>query len=131
MLLSFINKIKTIGGFMETTVPAPEIIMDRHGDVGFRKIDVLPERCKKPSQSKVIFVGSHNNSHAYDNGIWFPVEGDEFVIGYLVAKNTTLTHPDHGEPTSGQLRTAKLENGIYEVRKQVEITHQGMRPVDD
>ena len=102
----------------------------RHGDMEIRGVKELPEGLKKV-KTKVLMVGSHNNSHTFDNGEMYQVENDDFIVGYLVAKNTTLFHPEHGEEVGKSLKEAKIEDGIYEVRKQVEYTNEGMKQVED
>jgi hypothetical protein len=103
----------------------------RHGEIGFIKIDSLPENLTK-SDSKVIMQGSHGNSHSFDNGEIFFKNVDQYIFGYFVAKNTTLYHNDHGkEVVKGKPRTAKLPNGIYELRKQNEVINNELKPVID
>lgn len=90
------------------------------------KVDKLPEGLT-PSASKVMMTGSHGNNHAFDRGtLYFRKEGD-YVFGYLDAKDTTLLHPEHQDETGG----AKIEDGIYELRKQNEFTPEGLVPVQD
>ena len=69
----------------------------RHGDMALIGIAELPNGVKK-SKTKNIMKGSHENDHSFDDGILFlPKSNNDFVIGYLEAKNTTLLHLDHGE----------------------------------
>ena len=90
------------------------------------KVDKLPENLV-PSKEKIFMVGSHGNNHSIDNGtLYFNKEGD-FIFGYLEAKNTSLHHPEH-QDDSGK---AKIEDGIYELRKQNEFTPEGLIPVQD
>ncbi len=100
----------------------------RHGDICFVKIDKLPKGLEE-SKSKEIVKGSHNNSHSFDGGKLYP-KSDGQIIGYFRASNTTLLHPDHGRG-KGQNKKAILPDGIYEVRKQVEFTPQGLIPIVD
>jgi hypothetical protein len=81
----------------------------------------------KVSKSKTINVGSHNHAHIIDKGeLYFKKESD-FVFGYLVAKDTSLLHPEH----SPKVGDAKLEDGIYQLVKQNEYTVDGLVPVVD
>lgn len=97
----------------------------RHGEVCLKGVEKLPEGLEL-SKSNVIMVGSHANSHKIDKGeLYFKKEG-EYVFGYLVAKNTTLLHPEHG--VNGK---AKIEDGVYQLIRQVEYTPQGLIPVKD
>lgn len=101
----------------------------RHGEILFVEIEKLPEGLKK-EQTKIIVKGSHGHDHTFDNGkIYFKKTGD-FIIGYFVAENTTLFHPEHGVG-KGNLKKAKLPNGIYAIHKQVEYTPEGLKPVID
>jgi hypothetical protein len=85
----------------------------RHGEIIGVLINKLPDGLEL-SKSKVIMVGSHSNSHTIDKGeLYFKKEGD-YVFGYLVAKNTTLLHPEHGDKNG----RAKIADGIYKLIKQ-------------
>jgi hypothetical protein len=97
----------------------------RHGEICFIKIDKLPDGLKQ-SESKIIVQGSHGNSHSFNNGEFFSKKDGQFIIGYFVAKNTILLHVEHGK--NGM---AKLPNGTYEIRKQVEHTPNGLKPIVD
>lgn len=103
----------------------------RHGDMALIGIEKIPADAIKTTE-KVLMIGSGGNSHCFDKGIFYKSSSYNFVVGYLEAKNTKLLHPDHGEKINGQpLRVAKIDNGTYEVRKQFEDTHEGMKPVID
>lgn len=97
----------------------------RHGEICFVKISKLPKGLKL-SDSKVLIQGSHGNSHSFDNGKLYFQKVDEYVFGYFVAKGTTLLHAEHGKNGKG-----KLPDGIYELRRQIECTPQGLIPVKD
>ena len=102
-----------------------KVKMYRHGEIGLVKIEKLPEDLKL-SESKTIMVGSHGNHHTFDNGkLYLKKEGD-YSFGYLVAKNTTLFHPEHGK--KGR---AKILNGTYQLYKQNEFTPAGLVPIRD
>ena len=98
----------------------------RHGEVILCKIDKLPKGLKA-SKEKVFMVGSHGNNHAIDNGTLYFKQEDNFVFGYLKAKDTSLLHPEHKDK-SGK---AKIEDGFYELRKQSEYNPEGLVPVVD
>lgn len=101
----------------------------RHGEVLLVKVDKFPKDLEqsKQSKSKVIMTGSHGNNHTIDNGkLYFKKNGD-FEFGYLVAKNTSLLHPEH----SPKVGKAKIKDGIYKLIKQNEYTPQGLIPVKD
>ncbi len=109
------------------------ISASRHGDLCLVRVDKRPEDLVA-SESKILMTGSGGNDHVFDHGTFYPLEGqDRFIIGYLEAiENTKLFHPDHGRIVEGsQLRVADLPPGIYELRRQQEYTHEGMRPVID
>lgn len=100
----------------------------RHGDLGLFGVDTLPDGLTA-STAKVLMVGSGGNDHSFGNGTFYP--GGKY-LGYLVAKKTKLYHPDHGAIVGKKpLREAALLDGIYELRRQVEDTHDGMKEVVD
>lgn len=102
----------------------------RHGDLGLFGIEKLPEKLSK-SDSKIFMVGSGGHNHTFDNGDFYPTS-DGITIGFLVSKNTTLYHLEHGTVIKGhELREVFIEDGIYELRQQIEETHDGMKPVVD
>jgi hypothetical protein len=105
----------------------------RHGDLCLVVKEELPSGLT-PLDSKVLMTGSGGNDHTFDQGTFYPnPQEDQFIIGFLEAREgTQLFHKDHGEVVKGEtLRIAKLPAGIYELRKQQEFTHEGMRPVID
>lgn len=97
----------------------------RHGEVLLIKIDKLPEGLTE-SKEKVFMVGSHGNNHSFDNGTFYKKQ-DGNTFGYLEAKNTSLLHPEH----SPKIGDAKIEDGYYQLIKQVEYTPDGLVPVVD
>lgn len=104
----------------------------RHGDLSLHQIEKLPEGLQEIATKKVLYTGRSNNNHSFDNGTFYPLKKGDSIIGYFVAQDTTLSHPDHGRKIKRKkLREARIEDGIYEVRRQKEITHAGMRPVED
>lgn len=103
----------------------------RHGDLALTAIKELPKGLKK-SKTKILMTGSGGNHHSINRGKVYFKGVDDFIFGYLVAKNTVLFHPEHGKKVRGKaLKGAKVEDGIYELRKQVEHTHDGFVPVVD
>jgi hypothetical protein len=101
------------------------IKMYRHGEVGLVKVSKLPKGLKQ-SDTKTLMSGSHGNSHSFDNGKLYLIKESDYVFGYLVAKNTTLYHAEHGD--NGK---AKIKDGIYQLLRQQEYTPQGLIPVID
>lgn len=102
----------------------------RHGDLCLVKIGSLPEGLT-PSESNVMMQGSGGNDHAVKSGTIYFRNVNQYVFGYLVAaKGCTLLHPDHGSG-KGDIKTAKVPAGIYELRRQFEQTHDAMKPVVD
>jgi len=101
----------------------------RHGDLVLWQIKELPNGLT-PTKTKVLMTGSGGNPHSIDNGTVYFKAVNEFVFGYLVAENTTLYHKNHGEG-NGKIKVAKINNGVYELKKQQEKTHEGMKPVVD
>jgi hypothetical protein len=101
----------------------------RHGDLGLVSTKSIP-RGLKETQTKILMTGSGGNHHSIDQGkVYLKDEGD-FIIGYLKAKDTTLLHPEHGKG-KGALKKVKIKDGIYQLLKQQEVTHEGMTPVID
>lgn len=99
----------------------------RHGEIAFVYIKKLPTKLKK-SNSKIIVQGSHGNAHSFYNGeLYFKQDG--YILGYFKAKNTTLLHSEHG--VGKNIKKAKLPDGVYEIRKQLEFTPSGLIPVID
>lgn len=94
----------------------------RHGDLALIPVKELPEGLKK-SNVKVLIKSSGGNPHSIDRGEVYFKNVNEYVFGYLIAKNTTLKHKEHGNQ--------KLADGVYELRRQNEDTHEGMRVVED
>lgn len=71
-------------------------------------------------------VGSHGNNHSIDNGVFYKKQ-EGITFGYLEAKNTSLLHPEH----SPKVGDAKIQDGYYQLIKQVEYTPDGLIPVVD
>jgi len=96
----------------------------RHGDLILKQIKELPQDLKE-TKTKILLKGSHEHNHSIDKGKVYLKNVDKFVFGYLVAEDTKLFHDEHSP------KGAELENGIYELRRQVEYTHAGMKQVVD
>src|SRR3990167_8048095 len=94
----------------------------RHGDLALELLDKLPEGLTK-IDTKVLMTGSQDNPHSINQGEVYFKNENEFIFGYLVAKDTVLYHKEHGE---GEAKEAKIEDGIYCLRKQNEILHDSM-----
>ena len=103
----------------------------RHGDLALIQVDKLPKGLVK-SESQILMTGSGGHHHTFNHGEFYPYQ-DGLVVGFLVANNRTrLFHPEHGKVIKGKdLREAKIVAGIYELRRQQEDTHDGMKPVVD
>ena len=99
----------------------------RHGDLALIGIEKLPEGMVA-TKTKVLMEGSHGNAHTINKGKVYLKDANEYVFGYLEAKGTILSHAEHGE---GKEKVARIEDGVYELRKQQEKTHEGMKPVID
>lgn len=97
----------------------------RHGEIGFREVQEIPKMAE--TKTNTIISGSHGHAHTFKGGQIFLLEKPtEYILGYFIAKNTTLFHPEHG--INGK---AKLTDGKYEIRRQVEFTPLGLIPVID
>lgn len=96
----------------------------RHGEMLLVKVTKIPEL--EESKTKVFSTGSHGNNHSISSGKLFFLEKQKGqVVGYLVAKNTKLIHPEHSP------KGCSIKDGKYEIRKQVEYTPSGLIPVID
>jgi len=102
----------------------------RHGDLCLVQVKKIPEGLQ-PSNTNTLMQGSGGNNHDVKNGIVYLKDEDEFVFGYMVAlPKCQLLHPDHGAG-EGQIKTANIPEGSYELRRQFEQTHDAMRQVVD
>ena len=97
----------------------------RHGDVSIIGIESLPKTLKASNDNVFMSKGSSGHDHTFTGGVFYPkVKGDN-IVGYLVAKGTVLYHEEHSP------KGVKIQDGIYEIRKQNEFTHEGLREVVD
>lgn len=98
----------------------------RHGELLFVALDQLPTELPKKAKTNIIASGSHGNDHTVTGaGLYLQSDG-EYVIGYLYAKkNNKLYHPEHSPDG------CSLPVGFYEIRTQMEHTHEGMKEVID
>jgi hypothetical protein len=97
----------------------------RQGDVRYFLTDTLPEGLKESKSSIILQTGSGGNPHTFKGGKFYPLVEGDFKIGYLVAKNTKIFHIEHNP--KGTL----IQDGIYEVGRQVEETPDELKPVID
>lgn len=67
--------------------------------------------------------GSHGHDHTINQGKIYLKKVNDFVFGYLIAKDTEIQHEEHGNH--------KIPDGVYELRGQQEYTPQGLIPVID
>ena len=103
----------------------------RHGDLCLLSIKQLPAGLTA-ANTKVLMRGSGGNDHVFDKGTFYPANQGQFIFGYFVAKSTNLLHPGHGKKIKGKkLRVVSIPDGIYELRRQCEDTHDGMKAVID
>jgi len=101
----------------------------RHGEIALEPISKLPDNLTQ-SDTKILISGSHGNNHEIDNGkIYFKKE-DSYVFGYLVAKNTSILHSEHGEE-GGKIKKAYIPDGVYPLRKQQEFVNNELKPIVD
>lgn len=101
----------------------------RHGEILFVKIDALPEGLKE-TKTDTILTGSNNNPHKFEGGKIYFKNVDDFIFGYFAAENTILKHKEHGTG-KGNLKSAKLPDGFYELRRQVEIVNKQLKQIVD
>ena len=103
----------------------------RHGDLLLVVVDKIPEGLEE-SKTKVIMAGNNGHDHKFNKGKLYLRSEGEFIIGYFESvEGTIFTHMEHGEKGRGKLRTANIPVNKYQLRKQNEDTHEGMKPVID
>jgi len=102
----------------------------RHGDLVLVNIGKLPKGIL-PSQTKTLMQGSGGNNHDVSGATFYPNNVDQYVFGYIYAgEECHLLHPDHGDG-DGNIKTALIPAGIYELRRQFEHQHSSMTQVID
>jgi hypothetical protein len=108
----------------------------RHWDLALIGIKKIPKNLVK-TKTNILMKGNNWHDHTFS---WWMVSitGDsfnlpewEFIFWYFVAKNTILFHEDHWNTIVWNTRSCNIPDGIYELRKQVEFTAEGMRAVVD
>lgn len=106
----------------------------RHWDCALIQINKLPEWLTKSNTR--IFLAGKNNNHVIDKGDIYilkdhnALRDNEFLYGYLVAKETTLIHNEHS-PMSDKNRNAIIPDWVYALYKQKENTADGFKIVQD
>ncbi len=101
----------------------------RHGEICFEVVSSIPKGLDK-SDAKEFLRGSHGNPHMFDKGELYLKKENDFIFGYFKASDTTLFHKDHGD-TNDELKKAKLQDGIYRLRRQVEFINSELKQVID
>lgn len=97
----------------------------RHGDVALIGISKLPVSLKESNTNIFMSKGSGGHDHTFKGGKFYPKVKGNNVIGYIRAKDTVLYHEEHSP------KGVPIANGVYEIRKQNEFTHEGLREVID
>ncbi len=101
----------------------------RHGEISFCQINELPKGLTE-TKTDTILTGSNNNPHNFSGGKIYFKNVNNFIFGYFHAQNTILKHREHGEG-KGKIKTAKLPNGFYELRKANEVVNKELKVVID
>jgi hypothetical protein len=96
----------------------------RHGEILLVKIDNIPRNLKE-EKTKIIVKGSHGHNHTFDNGKIYFYKEDDYMFGYLEAKNTKLFHDEHSP------KGVKIADGFYQLRKQQEYIDGELKQVVD
>ena len=92
--------------------------------MAFIKVAKIPKL--ELADTNIFATGSHGNDHTFEGGKMYLLEKPEVhVVGYFVAKDTKLFHPEHSP------KGCELPDGKYEIRKQSEFTPTGLIPVQD
>lgn len=102
----------------------------RHGDLALIQVAKLPKGLDKSDTNILLKEGSGGNPHTFKGGEFYP-QINESSLGFLKAKNTKLYHAEHGEKKVGSLMEAKIKDGNYQIVRQNEDTHEGLKPVID
>lgn len=106
------------------------VVSYRHGDLCLVKVEKLPKDLEV-AKTDVILEGQ-TNTHRIVKGRLYFKDVDRFIFGYLEAYDGAyLTHPEHGDKGTQKLLKAPIKAGVYELRRQHEETHEGMRQVVD
>ena len=92
----------------------------------------IPKNLKK-AETNIIMQGSGGHPHKVEDCEIYFKNIDTFIFGYLKAnKNAKVLHIEHGVYTKGkQLKEGVIPEGIYQMRHQIEDTHEGMKVVVD
>lgn len=96
----------------------------RQGDIGLVGVAELPKDLEVSDANILLQEGSGGNPHTFQGGKFYPKLKDN-QLGFLVAENTKLVHVEHS-PNGDE-----IENGIYQIIRQNEETHEGLKPVVD
>ncbi len=102
----------------------------RHGEILFIETNKIPKEAKL-KKTNTLLVGSGSNPHTFKGGKFYEYQKDNLIFGYFEAKNTKLYHVEHGDKKVGELKEAKLLDGIYELRKGQEFINSEMKPIVD
>jgi hypothetical protein len=102
----------------------------RHGEIIFVKIDSLPDNLVENKTNEII-RGSGNNPHLFKNGKLYLKNVNNYIFGYLEAKNTILKHLEHGDRKKAGLMIAKIPDGYYELRKENEFINNEFKQIID
>ncbi len=102
----------------------------RHGEILFLGVKEIPKEAKL-KKTDTLLVGSGQHPHTFNGGQFYELVEGDYVFGYFRAKNTRLFHPEHGDKKVGGLLEAKIDDGVYELRRQVEHTPDGLKQVID
>ncbi len=101
----------------------------RHGEILFIEANEIPKEAKL-KKTDTLMKGSGNNPHSFKGGKFYELSKG-IVFGYFEAKNTILTHLEHGDKKVGNLLEVKIPDGIYELRKGQEFINSELKPIVD
>ena len=109
----------------------------RHWDLALIGIAKLPKWLKK-TNSNILMIWRSWHNHTFDNWRLYinknseTLEWSDFTFWYFVAKNTTLYHEDHWAKIKwSKEREVKIQDWIYELKKQKEFTPEWLKVVID
>lgn len=98
----------------------------RQGDVLIKKIEILPDDLKEINGNRLVLAEGEATGHAhaiYDiqNCHMYAAPNEDLYI--KVSKKVDLLHEEHGK--------IPINEGIYQVIKQVEVIDEIVKPVVD
>lgn len=96
----------------------------RHGEIVLLEVSSLPKDLVE-TKTDIFGVGRTGNNHTFKGGKLYLKNEDQYITGYLEAKNTKLYHTEHSP------KGVAIPDGVYELRKQSEWINGELKQVVD